>query len=84
VRFKNYKCQERSSWYTTAKNKIMEVHVYLKGSKQAVIYKGDRIDVLDFEMKGIKYKQIRYFRKGLSKSELVEEEAINKIVKMEI
>ncbi|MBK5241517.1 hypothetical protein [Clostridium sp.] len=62
----------------------MEVHVYLKGSKQAVIYKGDRIDVLDFEMKGIKYKQIRYFRKGLSKSELVEEESIKKIVKMEI
>ncbi|MGH4119660.1 hypothetical protein [Clostridium sp.] len=62
----------------------MEVHVYLKGIKQAVIYKGDRIDVMDFEMKGIKYKQIRYFRKGLSKSELVEEGAINKIVKMEI
>jgi hypothetical protein len=37
----------------------MEVHVFLKGSKQAVIYKGDRIDVLDFEMNKIKYKQIR-------------------------
>jgi hypothetical protein len=65
-------------------NKTIEVQVFLKGSKQAVIYKGDRIDVLDFEMNGIKYKQIRYFRKGLSKSELVEEEAINKIVKLEI
>lgn len=62
----------------------MEIHVFLKGSKQAVIYKGDRIDVLDFEMKGLKYKQIRYFRNGLSKSELVEEEAINKIVKKDI
>ena len=65
-------------------NKTIEVQVFLKGSKQAVIYKGDRIDVLDFEMNGIKYKQIRYFRKGFSKSELVEEEAINKIVKLEI
>jgi hypothetical protein len=58
----------------------MEVHIYLKGNKEPVIYKGDRIDVLDFEMKGIKYKQIRYFRKGFSKSDLVEEAIINKIV----
>jgi hypothetical protein len=65
-------------------NKSIEVQVFLKGSKQAVIYKGDRIDVLDFEMNRIKYKQIRYFRNGLSKSELVEEESINKIVKLEI
>jgi hypothetical protein len=65
-------------------NKTIEVQVFLKGSKQAVIYKGDRIDVLDFEMNGIKYKQIRYFRKGLSKSELVEADSINKIVKLEI
>jgi len=63
-------------------NKAMEVHVFLKGNKKAVIYKGDRIDVLDFEMNKVKYKQIRYFRKGLSKSELVEEESINKIVKV--
>ena len=62
-------------------NIIMEVHVFLKGNKEAVIYKGDRIDVLDFEMNKVKYKQIRYFRKGISKSELVEEESINKIVK---
>jgi hypothetical protein len=61
----------------------MEVHVFLKGSKNSVVYKGDRIDVLDFEMNKFKYKQIRYFRKGLSKSELVEEESINKIVRTE-
>lgn len=58
----------------------MEVHVFLKGSKEPIIYKGDRIDVLDFEMDGNMYKQIRYFRKGFSKSELVEEKIINKIV----
>jgi hypothetical protein len=65
-------------------NKTVEVQVFLKGSKEAVIYKGDRIDILVFEMKGVKYKQIRYYRNGLSKSELVEEECINKIVKKEI
>lgn len=58
----------------------MEVQIFLKGEKEPVIYKGDRIDVLDFEMNGIKYKQIRYFRKGFSKSQLVEEKIINKIV----
>ncbi|MCM0647628.1 hypothetical protein NBE98_04435 [Clostridium swellfunianum] len=57
----------------------MEVHIFLKGQKEPVVYTGDRIDVLDFEMNGIKYKQIRYFRKGFSKSELVEENLINKI-----
>ncbi|KGK89972.1 hypothetical protein [Clostridium sp. HMP27] len=58
----------------------MEVHVFIKGEKEPVVYSGERIDVLDFEMNGIKYKQIRYFRRGFSKSELVEEKIINKIV----
>jgi len=65
-------------------HKAMEVHVFLKGSKEAVIYSGDRIDVLDFEMNGVKYKQIRYFKKGISKSQLIEEESIKKIVKVEL
>ncbi|EDS77154.1 conserved hypothetical protein [Clostridium botulinum C str. Eklund] len=58
----------------------MELRVYLKGQKEPVVYKGDRIDILDFEMAGIKYKQIRYFRKGFSKSELIENDIIKKIV----
>lgn len=57
----------------------MEVWIYLKGKKEPVIYKGERIDVLDFEMNGVKYKQIRYFRKGFSKSELVDVSLISKI-----
>ena len=57
----------------------MEVQVFLKDEKEPVIYKGDRIDVLDFEMNGIKYKQIRYFRKGFSKSELIESELITRM-----
>lgn len=57
----------------------MEVIIELKGKKDPIIYKGDRIDVLDFEMKGIKYKKIRYFRKGFSKSELIEVDLIKSI-----
>ncbi|MDP4145366.1 MAG: hypothetical protein Q8936_12930 [Bacillota bacterium] len=61
----------------------MELQVFLKGNKEPIIYKGDRIDVLDFEMNGVKYKQIRYFRKGFSKSELVEESIVNKMIRKE-
>jgi len=59
----------------------MELHIFLKNQTGPIIYKGDRIDVLDFEMNGIKYKQIRYFKKGFSKSELIEDTAISKIVR---
>ena len=57
----------------------MQVLVYLKGKKEPVIYSGDRIDILDFSMNGVDYKQIRYFRKGFSKSVLVEKKIISKI-----
>ena len=57
----------------------MQVLVYLKGKKEPVIYSGDRIDILDFSMNGVDYKQIRYFRKGFSKSVLVEIKIISKI-----
>ena len=57
----------------------MQVLVYLKEKKEPVIYSGDRIDILDFSMNGVDYKQIRYFRKGFSKSVLVEKKIISKI-----
>lgn len=57
----------------------MELWITLKGTKEPLIYRGDRIDILDFEMDGIKYKQIRYFRKGISKSELINSDLINKM-----
>lgn len=57
----------------------MELSITLKGKKEPIIFKGDRIDVLDFEMQGVKYKQIRYFRKGFSKSEYIQS---NLIIKM--
>ena len=41
----------------------MKIKVTVKGQKDPIIYFGDRIDVLDFEMNGEMYKQIRYFRK---------------------
>jgi len=58
----------------------MELHIFLKGKKDPEVFKGDRIDVLDFEMQSVKYKQIRYFRNGFSKSQLVECSIISKIV----
>lgn len=57
----------------------MESLIYLKGKKEPILYKGDRIDILDFSMNGIDYKQIRYFRKGFSKSELIQKDLIVKI-----
>ncbi|MGL4991924.1 MAG: hypothetical protein ACRC57_12285 [Sarcina sp.] len=57
----------------------MDIKIYLKGKREPIIYSGDRVDILDFEMAGIKYKQIRYFKKGFSKSELIETNIINKI-----
>ena len=58
----------------------MELLVYVKGRRDPFTYSGDRIiDVLDFEMNGIEYKQIRYFRKGFSKSELIESELITRM-----
>ncbi|MCQ2968898.1 MAG: hypothetical protein MJ191_02025 [Clostridium sp.] len=57
----------------------MEINVYLKNKKEPIKYTGDRIDVLDFEMDNIKYKQIRYFRKGFSKSELIMSDLILRI-----
>ena len=57
----------------------MEIKIFIKGQKEPITYNGDRIDVLDFEMQGIKYKQIRYFRKGISKSNLIEADLIKYI-----
>ena len=57
----------------------MEINVYLKNKQDPSKYTGDRIDVLDFEMDNVKYKQIRYFRKGFSKSELIMSDLIVKI-----
>ena len=59
----------------------MEINIYLKNKKEPIKYTGDRIDVLDFEMDNVKYKQIRYFRKGFSKSELIMSDLIVKIKK---
>jgi hypothetical protein len=61
----------------------MELHIYLKGKTEPTIFKGDRIDVLDMELQGKQYKQIRYFRKGISKSQYISVDLINKIKTLE-
>ena len=58
----------------------MKIKVIVKGQKDPIIYSGDRIDILDFEMNGEKFKQIRYFKKGCSKSELLKADLITKVV----
>lgn len=60
----------------------MEVKIFVKGKKEPLVYKGDRIDILDFEMDDIEYKQIRYFnfKKGMSKSEFIQKNLISRIV----
>jgi len=57
----------------------MELHIYLKGKKEPTIFKGDRIDILDMNLEGKDYKQIRYFRKGISKSQYISADLINRI-----
>lgn len=47
---------------------------------EVIEFSGDRIDVLDFTNEGIEYKQIRYFRKGFSKSTYIEKELIKSII----
>ncbi|MCY6959080.1 hypothetical protein [Clostridium brassicae] len=57
----------------------MQVDIYLKTSKEPITFKADRIDIKDLELDGIKYKQIRYFRKLVSKSTYIKEDDISKI-----
>ena len=57
----------------------MELHIYLKGKAEPTIFKGDRIDILDINLEGKDYKQIRYFRNGISKSQYIGVNLINKI-----
>ena len=61
----------------------MELHIYLKGKAEPTIFKGDKIDVLDMQLQGKDYKQIRYFRKGVSKSEYIGVDLINKMKTIE-
>ena len=61
----------------------MKIQINIKGQKEPIFYIGDRIDILDFEMNNEKYKQIRYFRKGFSKSELIKESHIKNIIEIE-
>lgn len=57
----------------------MEVHVFLKGKAEPTIFKGERIDILDIQIEGQNYKQIRYFRKGVSKSQYIRIDLIKTI-----
>ena len=57
----------------------MKLYVFLKGKKDPVIYEGEKIDVIDLNLNGNDYKQIRCFKNGSSKSELILKELISNI-----
>ena len=43
----------------------MKVSIFLKGKKDPVVYEGERIDIIDLNLNGIDYKQVRCFNKKL-------------------
>lgn len=57
----------------------MKLYVFIKGKKEPIVYEGEKIDVVDFNLNGVDYKQIRCFKKGSSKSELISKDLINNI-----
>ena len=59
----------------------MKVSIFLKGKKDPVVYEGEKIDIVDLNLNGTNYKQVRCFNKnGSSKSELIVNNLINKII----
>lgn len=58
----------------------MQISIFIKGKKDPLIYEGEKIDIVDFNLNGVEYKQIRCFnKKGSSKSELIVKDLITKI-----
>ena len=58
---------------------IMEVQIFIKGTKEPLIYKGDRIDILDFNLNGGRPQTNKEcLKKGRSKSELIKSDLIKR------
>ncbi|WP_029699472.1 hypothetical protein [Clostridium sp. Ade.TY] len=55
----------------------MKIKISIKGQREFLRIEAERIDVLDFELNGVEYKQIRVFDKKGSKSQYIESELIN-------
>ncbi|MCM1990107.1 hypothetical protein [Oceanirhabdus seepicola] len=62
---------------------MKKVQIYLKNTKEPTEILGDRIDILEYERDGIEYYQIRYFRKGFSKSIYIEKRDVKKVIEQE-
>ena len=58
----------------------MKISIFLKGRKEPIVYEGEKIDIVDFNLNGINYKQVRCFKRGSSKSELILSDLITKII----
>jgi len=62
---------------------MKKIQVYLKNMKEPTEISGDRIDILEYERDGVEYYQIRYFRRGFSKSIYIEKADVKKIIEQE-
>lgn len=60
---------------------MVKVEIKMNKSKEVIEITGDRVDILDFEMNGVEHYQIRYFRKGFSKSVYIDKKDVKKIIK---
>lgn len=58
----------------------MKISIFLKGRKDPIVYEAEKIDIVDLNLNGVNYKQVRCFKKGSSKSELIASDLINKII----
>lgn len=58
----------------------MKISIFLKGKKDPLVYEAEKIDIVDFSLNGVNYKQVRCFKKGSSKSELISSDLITKII----
>lgn len=57
----------------------MKVHIYVKGTKEPKEFEAERIDIKDYNLEGVDYKQVRTFKRGFSKSIYIKASDIVKI-----
>lgn len=55
----------------------MKVKISIKGQREFLRIEAERIDILDIQLNGVEYKQIRVFDNNGSKSQYIESNLIN-------
>jgi hypothetical protein len=87
IKYKHHETRRRLRYFYIINKNIlhntMEVHIYLKGKNDPTIFNAERIDILDINLEGRDYKQVRYFKKGVSKSQYIGVDLIKRIKTIE-